>query len=263
MGGKFSRFSRLSAGLRVRPTFFEEKDARAERVPAPRGLVDTMAELANPGVDVSRVHPDVARFFEDTASLELHIVSRWRSPFTIVWWFLRPIMTFLGQFVLPRREGRILTRVFAIDAEKDGRPGARGVIRSYAESGRTMQVAAYATSANGETRFMNAAFPMFGGQLTGLLRLDAIGEDDEGRLAVGVSSRARAGDGAGIWFVLGGVALRLPLEERLDLWAPAMSCAPSPIDLAVLEGTTIVGRHEQRLFGVRLVTHEYWFRPTV
>lgn len=255
------KFSLLRGGLRVGATFFEKEGVLAAREPAPRGLVDAMVDLANPGVDVTRVHPDVARFFEDTASLELHVVSRWRFPFSIAWALLRPVMALLGQLVLPRREGRILTRILSLDTARDGRPDARAVIREYAGTGEVMQAVAYATWTNGSTRFMNAAFPLPGGHLTGMLRLDAIGEDEEGRLAVGVSSRARAGDGAGIWYVVFGLALRLPLEERLDLWAPSMKCAPSPNDLGVLEGTTIVGRHEQRLFGVRLVTHEYWFRP--
>jgi hypothetical protein len=40
-----------------------------------------------------------------------------------------------------------------------------------------------------------------------------------------------------------------------------MECAPRDIDRGVLEGATIIGRHEQRFFGVRLVTHDYCFRP--
>lgn len=37
--------------------------------------------------------------------------------------------------------------------------------------------------------------------------------------------------------------------------------APPELDPAVLPGATIVGRHEQRVFGIRMVTHDYWFRP--
>lgn len=259
MGAKWSR---LGGGLHIGASFFERRGALAPKNAgnaAPKGVVDALADLRNPEVDVTRVHPDVARFFDDTASLELHIVSHWRFPFSIVWWFLRPVMALIGQFVLPRHEARILTRVHAVDTARDGRADARIVIREYAQTGQVMQAVAYATWAKGDTRFMNAAFPLPLGHLTGLLRLRVVGEDDQGRLAVGVTSRG--GSGAGVWYVIGGVAIPLPLEEQLDLWAPSMPTAPRPLDLDVLPGTTIVGRHEQRCCGIRMVTHRYWFRP--
>jgi hypothetical protein len=37
--------------------------------------------------------------------------------------------------------------------------------------------------------------------------------------------------------------------------------APPDLDPSEFPGTTVIGRHEQRLFGVRFVTHDYWFRP--
>lgn len=258
------KWSRLGGGLRIGASFFERRGVLAPERAAkgsPKGVVDAMADLGNPEVDVARVHPDVARFFDDTGSLELHIVSQWRFPFSIMWWLVRPILALIGQFVLPRREARILTRVLPLDTARDGRADARVVIREYADTGEVMQAVAYATWANGDTRFMNAAFPLPGGHLTGVLRLHVVGEDDEGRLAVGVTSRPRNGDGAGVWYVIGGVAIPLPLEERLDLWAPSMASAPQPLDLDMLPGATIVGRHEQRCCGVRMVTHRYWFRP--
>ncbi|MBS2016311.1 MAG: hypothetical protein JST00_25735 [Deltaproteobacteria bacterium] len=260
-GGGASKFSRLRGGLRIGSGYFASRGLLGPSAPPPKGLVDTMADLGNPRVDVARVHPDVARFFVDTASLELRIVSHWRFPFSLAWYLFRPLLAWIGQLVLPLREARILTQVTALDRARDGRANARAVIREYADTGRVMQVVAYATSTEGETRFMNAAFPLPGGHLTGILRLDVVGEGEDGLLAVGVSSRARERDGAGIWYVIGGVAIPVPFEERLDLWAPSMTCAPITTRAGDFPGTIIVGRHEQRLLGLRLVTHEYWFRP--
>lgn len=220
-----------------------------------------MADLANPAIDVARVHPAIAVFFEDTASLELHVRSHWRFPISLVWRLVRPLMQWIGQFVLPLREGRITTRILALDRVRDGRSDARAVIREYAGSGAVMQVVAYATCEEGGARYMSAAFPLPGGHVTGILRLDRIDEDAEGRLAVALTSASRNGDGAGIWYVLGSLGLRAPLGERISLWAAGTDCAPDDLDVTVLEGATILGRHEQRAFGVRFVTHEYWFTP--
>lgn len=258
------RFSRLSGGLRVGDDFFARRGALAagNEGAAPLGLVDRIADLAHPAIDVARVHPAIVVFFERTGSLELLIRSHWRFPFSIAWRVFRRVMRAIGQFVLPLDEGRILTRVFAIDAARDGRADARGVVRSYADAdGGAMQVVAYATWARDGARYMSAAFPLPGGHVAGILRLDPHGEDEDGRIGVALTSRAKDGDDAGVWFVVGPLAFPSPLHERLELWAAGMPCAPRELDPAVFAGTTIVGRHEQRLFGVRFVTHHYWFRP--
>ena len=252
--------SRLGGSLRIGADFYARRGAIAAKHPAPRGLVDRLADLAHPGLDVARVHPAIAVFFEDTASLELRIESRWRFPFSIGWRLLRPLMRWIGQFVLPVHEATVVTRVLALDADEDGRSDARAAIRTYTGTGEVMQVVAYATHERGGARFMSAAFPLPGGQVLGILRLDAIGEDEGGRLSVALTS-ARRGDDAGVRFVLGRVAIRAPLGERIELWAAGMRGAPEDLDASAFEGTTIVGRHEQRIFGVRFVTHRYWFRP--
>ena len=256
-------FSRLSGGARVGADFFARQGAIVETESPPRGVVDTIEDLRNPAIDPGRVHPAIRAFFEDTSGLELHVRSRWRFPFSISWWLFRYVMRWIGQFVLPLREGRIETRAFALDARRDGREGARAIIRTYVDSGDVMQAVAYATWERDGSRYMSAAFPMPGGQVAGILRLDAIGEDDAGRIAVALTSTVRDGDDAGVWLVLGtSLAIRSPFGERLELWAPGMDGAPGEQAPAAIPEATIVGRHEQRLFGFRFVTHDYWFWPT-
>ena len=203
-----ARFTRLRPrGLRVGADFFMRAGALASADTAgslpPTGLVDRISDLANPEIDVDRVHPALVVFFEDTQSLELHVRSRWRFPFSLVWRVVRPLMRWIGQFVLPLREGRVATRILALDPARDGRSDARAVIREYTGSGDVMQVVAYATCEQNGSRFMTAAFPLPGGHIAGILRLDRIAEDAEGRFAVALSSASRNGDGAGIWYVLG------------------------------------------------------------
>ncbi len=230
--------------------------------PPPRGMIERLTDLAHPGLDVSLVHPAVAAFFEDTAGLELLVRSRWHFPFSVAWRMLRPLMRALGQFALPLAEARIKSRVACLDSAKDGRPGARGVVRSYVHGGEVMQVIAYATWTRATSSFLSAAIPLPGGQLAGLLRLDPTDEDDQNRVAVALTSVSRNADDAGVWMVLGRVAFRSPFTERLALWPPGMKGAPPELDPAVFPGTSLVGEHEQRIFGVRFATHRYWFRPT-
>jgi hypothetical protein len=253
------RFSRWSGGRVIGADFFDRRGALA-RGPAPRGVVERIADLAHPGIDVARVHPAVARFFEDTAALELWVESRWRFPLSWLWPLGRRLMRAIGQFVLPLREGRIVTQVLAIDRALDGRGDARAVIRAYADSGEVMQAVAYATWEAEGTRYMSASFPMPGGQVAGLLRLDALEADDEGWLAVELTSR-RKRDRAGLWLVVGPLALPAPFGERLRLWPAGAAAAPPELDPTRFARATIVGLHEQRLLGFRFVTHRYWFRP--
>jgi hypothetical protein len=83
------------------------------------------------------------------------------------------------------------------------------------------------------------------------------GEDDAGKLAVVMTSKPR---GAGVWLVLGGLAIPAPLGEEMSLWAAGTSCVPAELRDDPLGGATIVGRHVQRAFGIRFATHHYWFR---
>lgn len=248
--------SRYSAWLRVGADFYARRGAIARGVDPPRGVVDAIAELAHPGIDPARVHPAVLAFFENTAGLELHVRSHWRFPFSVAWRLTRWLMVLLGQFVLPLGEARISTEGFAIAG--DGRPGARVMIRRYAETGRVMQVVAYATWTRGGAHYMSAAFPMPFGQILGILRLDPLAEDN-GRLAVVLTSARKYGDDAGVRAVVGPLVFRSPFGEHIELWPPAMTGAPGVERPAGVPEPTVVGRHEQRLFGVRFVTHEYWF----
>jgi hypothetical protein len=174
------RFSRFVGRLRIGADFFERIGARTEPAAAPRGVVDRIEDLANPAIEVARIHPAVVAFFEDTGGLDLVIRSRWRFPFSISWAIFRHVMRWVGQFVLPLREGRIATRVHGLDAARDGRSDARAVIRTYVDGGDVMQAVAYATWERDATRYMSAAFPLPGGHVAGILRLDANGEDDGG-----------------------------------------------------------------------------------
>lgn len=254
--------SRAQGGLRIGADFFERRGLLAPPGgPTPRGVVDRVSDLANPKLDPTRVHPAVARFLEDTSGLELSVVSAWRGPVGLGWRLVRWFFQAIGQFALPVRVARIRTRVRALDPDQDGRAGIapREVVRTYADSGAVMQAVAYGTYAEGDTRFMSAAFPMPFGQVAGILRLDPIVADEDGLLAARLTATPDDGDAAGVYFVLGPLVFRAPLGEDLALYPPHL--APPELREAFPDAI-LLGRHEQRLFGVRFVTHAYGFHQS-
>jgi hypothetical protein len=229
-------WSRLAGTVRIGPHWLD----RYRKDRDVHGIVDHIGDWANPGIDVAKVHPAVVAFFERTDALDLHIETRWRFPVSIVWWF-RPLMRWLGQFVLPWKSADIETRVFGLDPENEGRRDARAVIRTYRDTGDVMQAVSYGTRRENGAGYMNAAFPLLFGHVAGVLRLDPY--RDDGALLTTV----RRGDHPGVWFVIFGLPIRTPFGERFYLW---------PGDE---RDAFVCGRHEQYFCGVRLVTHRYWF----
>ncbi len=265
MGAKDARarptFSRVRGGLRIGRHFFTRRalSPAVENGEKPRGIVDAMSALAHPGIDVSKVHAAVQPFFTDTASLELFIRSAWRFPFSVVWFFARPFFRLIGQFALPAKEATIETEVQPLDPTADGRDDARAIIRTYRGSDETMQAVAYATWQRGEKHFMSAAFPLPFCQLTGILRLDPAAKGEGEDAGVTLTSERKDGDDAGVYLVVGPLAVRTPFGERFSLW-PATSSVVAK-EAYERPSSTIIGVHEQTFLGVRMVTHHYWFRP--
>lgn len=252
-------FSQLRGGLRIGPRFFERAGAVAPG-PAPLGLIDALADYAHPGMDVSRVHPAIAPFFLDPGALALRIRSRWRFPFSVAWWLARPLARAIGQLALPLARAEIAVRTLALDPAVEGRVGARGVLREHVGGG-VMQVIAYAVHRRDDAGYMHATLPLPFSHLAGILRMDPIDPDADGRVGVELTSRERDGDDAAIWLVHRLGAFRAPLEERLRLWPARSPSAPSDLDPEVTRDATLVGRHDQRLFGWLVVRHDYGFRP--
>lgn len=255
------RFSLLRGGLRVGADFFSRVGALRPELPAPRGLVEELADLARPGVDVHRMDPRVAAFFLDPCSLALRVQSHWHGVFSLAWRALRPALGWVGQLYLPLDRAEVRVRTLALDPARDGREDVRGVVRSYL-SGEVMQVMAYATHRDETGGYMSAAIPLPYGTLCGVLSLSLLG-DGEGAGAK-LTTRRTPGtrEPVGLWFApRWGPAFRVPLEETLELWPADAREAPSEARAMAREGDTILGRHAQLLAGLRFATHHYAFSP--
>jgi hypothetical protein len=75
----------------------------------------------------------------------------------------------------------------------------------------------------------------------------------------GVSVTTRLGGDCGIWLVLFGQPLRLPLSETIDVWTVEDQAAPE--DLRVwAKGYTTIARHTLWLCGIRYLALDYAMR---
>jgi hypothetical protein len=142
------------------------------------------------------------------------------------------------------------------------RPGLRAWIRTYSETpDRAMYVAEYSTHCFRDVAYMDIAFPFPGGNLASILRPNPI---DVGEEHLGFQLTTRDGDApgdAGIWFATRRGPIRMPLQETIDVWAPGMRGVPEALQDPPV-GTTVVARHELRMFGLRYLFLDYLITPS-
>jgi hypothetical protein len=223
-----------------------------------RGLVDDLGELAHAGLPVEGIAPAIRAFYEQTDAHELIVRPHWRRGFRTGGRIWARIARGLGQLQLPvatdSGEG-LASRIVALDPAADGRPAPRAWIRTYPD-GRALYVAVYATHRAVDRAYMNIAFPLPGGQLSSVLRMDRRGD--------GVSVSTRLGGDCGIWMVLRvgrwRLPIRLPLSETIDVWCADDPAAPPELR-AWAAGYSTIARHDLWLFGIRYLRLDYGMRP--
>ncbi len=260
-GGRFigvDYFERLGAVRALAPS----------SAPIPRGLIDSVLMLEHPDLKGAEVPDEVLAFLERAGDQRLRVRPHWRFGFRTLGWLALRLARAMGQFDIPYVESELDTRVFPVSIAEDPREHVRAIVRTYPD-GRPMQVVAYGVHRLDGVGYLNCAFPLPMGNLSGMLRLDAL-RDVRG-LCIGASLTSRprgAGiEGAGIWYVskVLGLRVRLPLQETLSLWA-AKGTAPKFSRLreegaAAPPETITLGRHQMWIFGIRFLVSEYFFWP--
>lgn len=260
--------SKSLGSLRVAITAGERYFARRSLLstePAPRGILDALSQYQQREQSLDRVSPAVRSFFEETSTLLLDVEPRWRWWALLYGWLWHLFAMVLGQLCIPVRRSQIETELFALSASFDGRSSARGVCRRYAGRRKVMQVIVYSVLEDGGEGFMSASFPLPLSVLEGVLRLECIDPDTHGETGARLTSDrrpAREQEPVGVFLHTPLGRVRLPLGESLSLWDARCSKAPRALtERAEARGATIVGLHEQSLFGAVMVRHYYWFRP--
>lgn len=215
-------FSRLRSPGRVGAGFFAAQAPTTR--PAPAGLVDALAVFDRPGFDSARVDPSVRAFYEETSRHALVVTPRWRFPFRIAGRLWHAFGRAVGQLMLPvQGEGAAMpSRIVAVEADADGRPGVRGWVRQLGEGGPPVYVAAYATHRDPAGQvYMNIAFPLPWSNMTSVLRID---HDPERPGGVSLTSCAIGQDDAGdqgVYLATALGAVRLPFNETIWVWCEA------------------------------------------
>ncbi len=257
-------FSALASRGRVGPDFFHRMKAVASLERAPRGLVDDLGEYRRGDFDPEEIHPAVRAFYEHTDAHGLLVSAQWRSGFRLAARLYKVLSSRLGQMNLPvspeRRSDLVESAILPIDDELDGRRNVRGWVRRYARSGDAVYVAAYANHSLGPQTYMNIAFPLPGGNVTSILRLEALGSGraPKGVLLTTLPAPSGLGD-EGVYFANRILPLRLPIDETIRVWP--REAAETPIEAAGTGDVTVVARHDIWLFGIRLLTLDYAIFP--
>jgi len=210
--------SRLRGGLHIGGDFFARIGA-VSRDESPSGIVDRLEVHAHPRFDAASVHPDVRAFYEHTSTTSLEVTPTWSRPFRLPGRIWRRIARAIGQVALPieaANDDRVASEVVGLEEASDGRPGARGWIRTYASSGEALYVAAYAATPSFGRVLMNIAFPLPFSALISVLRF----EDGATPGSLRVTTCAESGDlvsDEGIYLATRFITFRLPMHEWVDV----------------------------------------------
>lgn len=247
------RFSRLAGAWRIGDDFFARAGVASGDAP-PRGLVDRLEDLAAREGSVAHVPVEVRAFFKARRRSSSACALAGRVCFASRNEHSDAVMGAVGQLYLPLDGAHVRTRTVALDGAREGRADARGVVRTYVDTGAVFQVFAYGVATVKAAPLMSVAIPLPGGHLAGLLRLEA------GPSVVTLTSRrASPDDATGVWFVTRWLSLRLPFEEHC---ASGARPRPTPPPTRARGPTRRWWRvTEQRLFGALVVEHAYLFRP--
>lgn len=212
-------FSRLRSPGRVGAGFFAAQAPTTRQAPA--GLVDALDVFDRPGFSAADVDPAVRAFYEQTGRHSLVVTPRWRFPFRVAGRLWHAFGHAVGQLMLPfAGESQAMpSRIVAVEADADGRPGVRGWVRQLGEGGPPVYVAAYATHRDPEGQvYMNIAFPLPWSNMTSVLRIDHDPARPGGLTLTSCSMGQDDTGDQGVYLATAIGALRLPFNETIWVW---------------------------------------------
>jgi hypothetical protein len=212
--------SRLTAGRQVGTEFLSRAGLESDADVS--GMVSALSELGAPGFEPDKVAPDVRQFYEASGDYRLTVRPEWSPYLEPVLGLYHAVATRIGQLSLPlpTAEPTPLTgRVVGVRGP-DEAAGTRAWIRSNANrtdgDDRMTYLATYGVHATSDCRYLRVTFPLPWCNLTGILRPGTTGMRDEG---IQLSSHRRPGnsDDAGLYLVVRGLPIRLPIDETLTV----------------------------------------------
>lgn len=248
--------SPISADWYVGPNFVEREGLATGDEPA--GEVADVAHFAGEAFDPDRLHPEVRRFYEQTADYEMRYRARWHRPFRTGAALASRLTSRIEQLNLPgpgdeswhRLESRFLDAnepgsvSIGDDPAEPAREDVRAWVRTDPETGDAVFVALYATHHRDGDGFVNISVPVPGGGVDTVLRPENLAIAGDDRTGIRLSTEAAGDPGLFLRTPLG--AVEAPGGQTFEVW-PAESG-----DDADLHAT-----HEMWLFGRTFLTVEY------
>jgi len=240
--------SRLTGGWSIGEDFLERQGMTGDATVS--GMMDDVDAYQSDRFDPSAVAPSVRRFFERSGDYELAVAPDWEPPWRQLAVLYRPVATRIGQLSVPLVSATgaqaLSGRVVAVNSE-DARTGDRAWIRSNvgrATGADSMTyVGIYDRYRSTGRSYVRVTFPLPWSNLTGILRVENGGTDGN---ALVLSSFPDLGncDDAGLYLMVGGATVRLPLNETLVV---------KPDD----ERGSVHAVHRVELLGARVFTLRY------
>jgi hypothetical protein len=153
------------------------------RNPPDVGILASLASLAGPTFDPTRVHPLIREFYEHTSRFSLSIVPEWRTSMKPAYeLFKRVVAEPLGQAAIPSNieeaQRGMVSTIDTIDLDGDDEIDIRGWIRTFADSGRPIYVGIYTSFRHDGRGYVSVGFPIPGSNFTATLLPHNAGDHD-------------------------------------------------------------------------------------
>ena len=251
-------FSKLAGHRYIGPDFFQRVNVVQDVSDPPHGLIDDLSAFRSTSFRPEAISPAIRTFYEETELFSLSVRAKWKSGFRFVAHIYYFFSSRIGQLNFPigisSDTDFLESHILPINQAMDGRTGVRAWIRTYKETENAMYVAAYANHITEGLRFINIAFPVPGGNITCILRLESM---DTGAVLLTTRPLADTMKYEGVYFVNCFLPIRLPVQETILIWAVGTS-GKIPADLESWSGeATLLARHNVWIFGIKLLTLDY------
>lgn len=246
MDRNITPFSRLYGRFYIGSDFLNLAGAIDNSVSSPTGLIDNFDDFSWAGFSTSHTKLSVRGFYENTASYRVLVCADWKPGFKLAGrvfrWFSRRIQQ-MGLPVDAVNDREMISRIENVNDKYDGRENVRAWIRTYRSTGDTVYVALYARHVKNAIPYLNIAFPMPGGNLTSVLRVDP-NPDDPGGLTLSTFRLGDKSSDAGIYFANRVKPFRMPFNETITVWTETNEAV-------------IKARHDIWLFGIHFLAMDY------
>ncbi|MCA9888538.1 MAG: YndJ family protein [Anaerolineae bacterium] len=254
-------FSHIPWKWHMGPDFFQRINGidNSNALP-PTGIVDNLMDYARQNFDPGLIAPEITSFYEHTADHELLVYPEWQPGFHFLARIYKQLSRRIGQMNFPLSpdtyETHISSAIVPLKDELDGRQRVRGWVRTYTKTKQAVYVAAYSSHAYEQCRYMNIAFPLPFGNLTSILRLEALAKHPHSVLLTSYSQRCQD---QGVYFASRLLDIRLPINETISVFTSDTIYDGYPSDFPI---GTIIAEHKMWLLGMHCLTLHYSIKPT-